>query len=407
MSRVAGSTPFLVVAARTGGGRSVSVRTAKSRPALAADLRKEKMLLLNAYALPKWAAGAASETNLKLADHAALNDQLAQLLSRGVPLVEALEVAASTVRPAGREKVERLKEMVAAGANFSDACSKVGGFDIVTIAVYRAAERTGDLAGAAKQLATNARRTLAVAGKAVTLMIYPAIVMIIAILVTIGMMTMILPNLAAGLEEGLKDAGVQLPAFTRGLVSAGEWMRDNALLCLLAVFAAAVAAYIFRKPLGAMIMRVARRTPFLREVVLAQESARFFSVMAAMSRSGVPLADALGTANQAIHHPDLRAQMERLRTRLVEGGVLRLLIDEVSSLPMATRRLLIAAERSGDMESAFTSLAGDMIEEVDRKAQRALAVLQPLMIVVMFLLVGTLLASIMIPLLQLPGQIGK
>ncbi|MGD9690093.1 MAG: type II secretion system F family protein [Phycisphaerales bacterium] len=394
--------PFLVVTARSGGGRSVSVRKARNRPALAADLRKEKLLLLSAYELPRWAAGAATESRLKLADHAVLNDQLAQLLSRGVPLVEALEVAASTVRGAAREPVERLKELVAAGTSFSDACGKVGGFDIVTIAVYKASERTGDLAGSARQLATNARRTLAVAGKAVTLMIYPAIVLSIALLVALAMMTIILPNLA----EGLANAGVPLPGYTRVLISSGEWIRDNALLLLVAVAVAIVAVYVFRAAIGPVLMNIARRTPLLRDVVLAQESARFFSVMAAMSRSGVPLADALGTANQAINHPDLRSQMERLRTRLVEGGVLRLLIDEVVSLPLSTRRLLIAAERSGDMETAFSSLAGDMIEEVERKSQRALAVLQPLLIVIMFLIIGSLLASIMLPLITLPGKIG-
>ncbi|MBL8759425.1 MAG: type II secretion system F family protein, partial [Phycisphaerae bacterium] len=197
-------TPYVVVAARSGGGRVVSLRRARSRPALAESLRRERLLLVSAVALPAWAGSAAAQPGLRLADHAVLNDQLAQLLSRGVPLVDALEVAASTVRPAARPIVERLRELVAAGSGFADAGASTGVFDPVTVAVYRAAERTGDLAGAAKQLATNARRTLAVAGKAVTLMIYPAIVFAVSILIVIGMLVFIVPRLG----EGLTEAGI-------------------------------------------------------------------------------------------------------------------------------------------------------------------------------------------------------
>jgi type II secretory pathway component PulF len=101
----------------------------------------------------------------------------------------------------------------------------------------------------------------------------------------------------------------------------------------------------------------------------------------------------------------LRKQLERLRTRLVEGGLLRILIDEASQLPMATRKLLIAAERSGDMESVFATLATDMADEVERRSSRLLAVLEPLLIVVMFLIIGSLLISILLPLLTLTSKV--
>jgi type II secretory pathway component PulF len=134
MSRAAlPSTPasFLYVAVRTGGGRKFGVRQARSAGALAESLRRESLLLLKWWQLPAWAA---KDPGLTLKDHAALNEQLAQLLSRGVPLVEALEVTATTVRPAAKARVERMRELVAAGSSFADACRQVGGFDDATIA---------------------------------------------------------------------------------------------------------------------------------------------------------------------------------------------------------------------------------------------------------------------------------
>jgi type II secretory pathway component PulF len=404
MSRAALGNSFFYTAVRAGGGRTLGLRWARSRHALAEALRRERMLLLNAYPLPLGLGrGGTGDRALRLKEQVVLNEQLAQLLSRGVPLTEALEVAAQTVAPKAGPRIERLRDLVASGTSFSDACRSIGGFDEVTVSVYRAAERTGDLAGAAGQLAATGRRMLAVAGRAVTLMIYPAIVILVSVLVALLLLAFIVPMFG----QQLIDSGIKLPGYTMLMIRTGFWMQDWWLLLLLAGAGALAVLIAFRRAVLAGVARAARTLPLIREVVLAQESARFFATMAAMTRSGVPLADALATANQAITHPTLRSQMERLRTKLVDGGVLRVLIDEVAALPLATRRLLIAAERSGDMEAAFNSLASDMTEEVDRRAQRLLAVLQPLLIIVMFVLIGSLIASVMIPILTVSSQVGN
>ena len=79
---------------------------------------------------------------------------------------------------------------------------------------------------------------------------------------------------------------------------------------------------------------------------------------------------------------------------------MRQLIDTVTALPLPTRRLLIAAERSGDLESAFELLATDMAEEVERRSARLLAAMEPTMLVVMFFMIGSMVLSIMIPMIQ-------
>lgn len=397
MSTLQSNTAFFFLAATASGGKTLGVRQAASPRALADVLRKERLLLLRSYKLPTWAS---SEKKLKLKDKAALNEQLAQLLSRGVPLVEALEVTGTAVGGSAKPVIEKMRELVAAGAGFGDACQRVGVFDKVTIAVYRAAERTGDLAGAAKQLAITARRQLAVSGKAATLMIYPAIVMSVAVVVTTLMLTVIVPRIAKAMES----LNAKLPWFTKFIMGLGIWMRDHALWLLGALAIVAILGIVSRKRVLAAIAQFSRKMPLLREVVLAQESARFFSVMAAMTRSGVPLSDALGVANEAVGHPLLKKQFVTLRTRLIEGGVLRVLIEAVTALPLATRRLLIAAERAGDMEQVFDSLAKDMADETDRRATRLLAALEPLLIVGMFILIGGILVSIMVPLMTMASQ---
>lgn len=391
--------PFFFIAAKSSGGRSMGIRRAVNRRQLADQLRRERMVPLQTWQLPAW-VGEGGKVPLK--DQAELNFQLSQLLTRGVPLVEALDVTASAVAASTRPLVMRMKEMVASGSSFADAALQTGTFDKVTVAVYRAAERTGDLGGAAKQLAYTARRQLAVGNKALTLMLYPAIVLTISIAVSLLVLTVIVPKIG----DALESANVKLPGFTALVVGAGNLLRENILWVGIGFLGLVTGIVFARKPIGALIGRLSRSTPLLKDVVLAQESTRFFTVMAAMTRSGVTLGDALGVAVGVLGHPQLRKQLTNVQLRLIEGGSLRQLIDTVDALPLTTRRLMIAAERSGDLQTAFETLAADTAEEVDRRSQRLLAALEPLLIVFMFVVIGSLLLSIMIPLLKLSSQVG-
>ncbi len=397
MSRASQPAPFLYIAASAAGGRSLGIRQASSQRALAADLRKDRLVLLRAWALPAFLAGT---RRLTPADHIQLNELLSQLQGRGVPLVETLEVIARTVRNEARPCIERLAELVSQGSSFADACARVGGFDEVTIAVYRAAERSGDLAPAGAQLATAIRRRRDIASKATTVMIYPLIVLTLGIIVGIAMLVGIIPMVARGLEK----AGADIPWFTALLVDAGTALRANWSLALLVAASAGVLAWIARARIAQALGRFSRTLPLLRDVVLAQEAASFFSVMGAMTRSGVPLADALAVAQRAVRHERLHDQLARLRERLVQGGVLRNLIEEVDALPLATRRLLVAAERAGDLEAAFNSLADDMRDEVEKRSSRLLAFLEPAMLLFLFAFVGSMVLAIMLPMLSAVNQ---
>jgi type II secretory pathway component PulF len=390
---------FFFVAARMGGGRKVGLRAAASERALADALRKERLLLLRRYRLPAWAGGS-SGSGLSLKARAELNEQLGQLLSRGVPLVEALEVTASTVHASAREQIEKMRELVAAGSSFADAAQKTAAFDRVTVAVYRAAERTGDLAGAAKQLAKTNRRQVELRSKALTLTIYPSIVLTIGIFVGVFMLTVVVPKIG----QAMSSLGSALPAYTQLVMGVGNWARENFFWLLIGFGALVLLGLVRRRAVVRWVLSASRRVPLLREVILAQESARFFSVMAAMTRSGVPLADALGVANDAIGLPQLKRQLTTLRMRLIEGGVLRNLIEKVEAFPLATRRLLIAAERAGDLETAFETLADDMTAETDRRTTRLMVTLEPVLLLLLFAFVGSLLMAFMMPMITAAGS---
>ncbi len=398
MSRIGTVSPFVYVAATPKGRRTFGLRQARSERALADNLRRDKLVLLRTWKLP---AALASVPRLTLRDQVELNSQLAMLLTRGVPLVESLEVTATVVSPGMQPVVERMRELVQGGTSFADACRKVGVFDEITVSVYQAAERTGDLGGSAAQLAETARRQQAIKGKAATVMLYPSVVLTIAVCAALVLIIGVVPRIG----EAMEGAGAKIPGYTRVLVEVGRFLQAEWLWALAGVAGVAIVMVIARREVVAAMGRFSRSLPALKQVILVQESARFFSVMAALTKAGVPLADALGAAIGAVRHPRLHAQLKTLRTRLVEGGVLHALIDKVDALPLATRRLLMAAERAGDLDTAFDGLARDMADELDRRTSRLMALLEPAVIVVMFLIIGSLVLALMIPMMTMSNQI--
>ncbi|MEL7472348.1 MAG: type II secretion system F family protein [Planctomycetota bacterium] len=401
MSRLAtGPRAFFYFAATAKGGRTLGVRSCPNERSLAAALRRDRLVLLRAWGLPEWLS--VGESRLKLKDHSALNNQLGVLLSRGVPLVEALEVAASVVSSSSRSIVDRLRESVSGGASFADACAQTGQFDEVAIAVYRAAERSGDLDGATQRLAGAAQRRMQIQQQVVTVMIYPIIVVTIAVGVTSFLLTYVVPQIG----KVLRQSPAEIPLYTKAVLSAGDFMQANWLWVLLGAIASGVIVFGMRRTIGPLAWAVVRRAPLVKDVLRTQDAARFFEVMAAMTRAGVPLADALGVGVQAVGDKPLHDQLATLRRRLIDGGVLRTLIDGVTTLPLATRRLLVAADRAGDLESAFTGLAEETAADLQKQTQRLLGVLEPAVIVGMFLVIGALVLSLMVPLLSVSQNLG-
>ncbi len=399
MSRAAiTNQSFFYLANKSAGGKAMGLKTARSKRALAEALRREKKILVRTWKLPAWTA---SNPELNLKGHARLDAQLSQLLSRGVTLTEALEVASTVVPPSNEGRILAMRELVASGKNFGDACQSVGSFDPVTISVYRAAEKTGDLAGACGQLAKSAQRQLEVAGKAATLMIYPAIVLSIAFIASLIMLTLVIPTIG----NSLGSSGIELPLFTKVLVAIGEFIRGNFLMLGVLFVVTLFGVVLFRAAVMRAAVSLTRNMIFIREVVMHQELTRFFSVMGSMTKSGIPLTDALAVSSEVIGHPKLNKDLARMRAKLVEGGLFRTLIEKVESLPLATRRLLIAADQTGDLESAFDALAKDHADETDKRTERLMAVLEPVLIVLLFLIVGTMILGIMLPLMSLTNSV--
>jgi len=305
MTSAAVTTPFIFVAVKPTGGRTLGVRYASDPSELATTLSQTNLLLLRSWRMPSWTARV---DRLSLKDQAALNEQLGALVDRGVPLVEALEVAQTVVSKKSAPTIAKLRDSVSSGDSFADACRKSGAFDEVVSTVYRSAERAGQLGDSARRLAHSAKRRLQIGSKVATMMIYPSVVLAVAVVVTLIVLTMVVPRVADTLEQATGG----LPWYTQLVLGVSLALRNNTMTIALAVGSALIVAILLRSVMLRVVAAALRRAPIFSTVMLTSESARFFSVMAAMTRTGVPLAEALSVATGVVTHRRLRHQLEEL-----------------------------------------------------------------------------------------------
>lgn len=391
------ASTFYYTAMKTSGSKAIGFRTAASRDKLSEQLKSDGLLLLSARRLPFSIGSDATSTSgsrnakrIPLKDEFALNEQLAVLVGRGVPLTESLEVVRGVVSKKSAPLVESIREQVLAGTSFADACAQTGSFDSIAVGVYKAAERSGDLAGAATRLATATKRRLAIRAKALTVTIYPSFIMLIAVFVLGGVLILLVPTLA----EQIMQTGADLPLLSRIVFDTSLFLKGNLPSLLLGVAALLAIAVGLRSSVGATARSVALKFKPTRELMRSAELSRFFAILAAMTRTGVPLADALQSANAAIAEPKLKHQLESLRDKLVQGSAFGRVVDEVDLLPIETRKLLIAAERSGDLDTAFDALAERLAELVDTSSARVLALLEPAIFLLIFVVLAPVILGI-------------
>src|SRR5690606_22275640 len=151
------------------------------------------------------------------------------------------------------------------------------------------------------RLAKAAERRLGIRGKATTVMIYPAVVTLVSIALLVALLVFVVPSMAESVRSMASgEQATQLPWISVMVFGLGEWMARNLAIVAIATLVVIVLLVVLRRAVFALLIRVLSKIPAVASMLMAAELTRFFSVLAAMTRSGVPLAEALETSTGSI-----------------------------------------------------------------------------------------------------------
>lgn len=327
--------------------------------------------------------------------------QMATLARAGMPIEEVLgTVARQSETQKVKSTLSAVRTRVMEGLPLAHA---LGEFPSVFPAIYRATLAAGEQAGrldlVLERLADNVEAQNAMRQKIQLAMFYPAILTVIALLVTVALLTYVVPEVVqvfAGMNQ-------QLPWLTRALIATSDALRTWGLL-MLAVLIGGVFAFKqmlkrpgFRYAWDAWLLRV----PLLGRLIRGLNTARFARTLNILAGSGVPLLDALNMSASVMTNVPMRDAVTDAAKRVREGSGVGHALERSGFFPPMTLSLIKSGESSGTLDQMLERAAETQERELEARIAIVMGVFEPLLILAMGGVVLIIVLAILLPIFEL------
>jgi general secretion pathway protein F len=326
--------------------------------------------------------------------------QLATLIEAGLPLVRALETVIEALdRARLRKLLQAMLDRVRAGDSLAAATQAQQAFSPAFVSMIRAGEMSGALAPALVRLADLSTRAHELRETVKSALVYPVILLIVAGLSICFILGFVLPEF----KPLFDSAPTALPTSTRLLMGAGEAIQRHWQLLLAGLAALGFAIHqLARSPrLKPTWHLLALRTPLLRRLVLAGETARLTRTLGTLVTGGVPLSTALPITRETLNNLVIRAAVARATDRLKEGEGLSRPLARLGRFPRLAIQLIRVGEETGRLGDMLLECADIYDGELRRTIDRALALLVPCLTIGLGFVVAGIIASVLVAILSI------
>lgn len=397
--------PVFTYKGRTLGGTQVTGELkAKDRTELERVLRSKKILVSQVSNKPSQISIRFGR-RIKKIHISRFTRQFATMIGAGLPMVQCLEILSQQMESAELRKIiAQVKESVQAGTTLSEALSKHKKvFDDLFVNMVDAGEIGGALDVMLMRLATYREKADALARKVKGAMIYPAVVMTVAIGVTFLMLTYIVPVFAK-MFAGL---GAELPAPTRFILSLSGFLRHNILTGLILLILLIVAYKLYSKTdKGRLnVDRAKLRIPLIGDLIRKSSIARFSRTLGTLLSSGVPILDALDITARSSGNRLIHDAIKRSVVSIAEGETITQPLKQCGVFPPMVTQMISVGEKTGGLDDMLGKIADFYDEEVDAAVAALTSIIEPVIIVLMGIVIGGILIAMYLPMFDIIGKI--
>jgi len=331
---------------------------------------------------------------------------LSSLLAAGVPLSRALVILykeAST--PAASEKWKEIHDFVVDGMSLADAMGKSPEtFPRVYTAMVQAGETGGFLDLVLAQIADFQSREKELKSKVVTAMLYPAILLVLAVAVLIFLLTFFIPRF----QSIFTGFGAALPLPTQIVLGISHGIRSYGLFVLVGVVTVVLLVRNwFKSESGKRVWEgLMLRAPLIGPLVAQFAMARFCRMLGTLLGAGVPLVQALNVARKSMGNQILVDAVSQSIERVQQGGQLGQSLAECKGLfPSSALEMISVAEESGKLDAELIRIANVTENDLDRQLKTAVAFTEPLMLFFIAAFIGTIFISMVLPIFTMQEHI--
>ena len=333
--------------------------------------------------------------------------QLATLVNAGLPLMRGIEVLKRQMKdPRMLEALNGISENIAGGGTFSESLTaypKI--FDNLYVNMVKAGEAGGVLEVVLGRLAEFAEKSERIKNKVKGAMIYPCVVLVAAIGITAFLLVAVIPKFQQVFNDML--GGAALPAVTEFVIGASEFVQHNGLQIFLAVVALVVIIKIIAKTeKGAYFFDVVKlKMPVTG--TLAQRSAvsKFTRTLGTLLSSGVPILQSLTITRDTTGNRVLTDAIQNVHDSVKEGESMTQPLSQCKVFPPMVVSMVEVGEETGALADMLTRVANTYDDEVDNAVAGMTAAIEPALIIVLAVVVGTIVIAMFLPMVKIIGSV--
>ncbi|PLS16864.1 type II secretion system F family protein [Bacillus sp. M6-12] len=333
--------------------------------------------------------------------------QFSTLLQAGVSVVEATSILSQqTESKPLRKALQNIEQDLREGNPLSDSAAKYNKiFSPMFINMIRAGEAGGNMDETLERLADHFEKQYATRQKITSAMAYPMVIAFIAIAVVIFLLVSVVPTFV----DMFADFGGELPAITKFVLSASELMQKAWYLVILffILFTAAIIAIRKNKKTKYYLDYFLLRLPIFGNMLQKAVLARMTRTLSSLFNSSVPILQAMDIVEQVVENEVIGKVIIKSRESLERGQSITVPMKKHWAFPPLITQMIAIGEQTGALDSMLGKVADFYEKEVENSTDRLKSLIEPLMIVVLAGLVGTIVTSIMVPMFEIFNQVGN
>jgi len=346
----------------------------------------------------------AAKKKIKVGEFLTFNQQFVTLIRAGLPIVKSLDLLAGQLaHPSLRTVIQEVRESVKGGSLLSEAFRAQHIFPEIYTTSLMAGEKSGNLEEVLERYIQYQRTALTVKKKLLASLVYPALLVIMVLVMVTFLVTYVIPNFA----ELYRSMSQDLPPLTQALIVFTDAFKKYQIALMFLIVGAIAGLLIWRSTERGRegLDRLKMKLPLAGIVWIKHQVAQFSRILATLLSGGIPVVQALETAAQSVTSPLLRRSLDAAKGQVREGRSLSQGLSESRFFPAMAIEMIEVGESSGALPQMLASVADFYEEDVSTSLAAMLTLIEPLILIFMGLIVALVLIALYLPIFSLAGKV--
>lgn len=341
--------------------------------------------------------------NMELSD---FSREIENMLASGITVIRALSIMMErNIKPNVAKVYKALYREVQQGITLSEAMENSrGSFPQLIINMFRAGESSGQMAETAHKMALYYEKEHRLHTKIRNAMIYPILLLVATVVVVIGLFTFILPqffDLFEGMDAALPAITVMVIGISNFMTTNWYWLLITVALCI-GAFRALLGTPSFRLRFDKMKVHL----PWAGKLIKIIYTARFARTLSSLYSSGLSMINAMDISASIVGNKYIEGQFGPATQMVRSGSTLSEAIGSIDGMDKKLVSTIFIGEETGNLDTMLDSIADSYDYDSEMAIQRMVTIIEPVMIIIMAVIVGTVMLSVMVPIVTLYQSIG-